>query len=134
MTEMQKALLVWLSVMVLLVFLLLAPAFAGSLWFIETQTVLAASATFTGSTHDTGPAAPAYSYFGCSFLTDQAGTAYVDDSVDDTNWHIALTAAIVANTRLDLNSHLRARYVRCREVNGSTLQTANYVVSSFTTD
>lgn len=105
---------------------------AQTLWYTDSVANLAGNATFTGTTRDSGASSPPYSFFGCSFNTDQAGTAFIDDSTDGTTWAVAATAAIVANTRLDLNVRLRVRYIRCRETNGATPQTTNRVVSSFT--
>lgn len=111
----------------------MAAAYAGTTWFTDTTAVLAGSATFTGTTRDSGASPPSFTNFGCTFNADQSGTAFVDTSVDGTNWLVGSTAAIVANTPLDLSVKMRTRYYRCRETNGSTIQTVNRVVSSFTT-
>lgn len=100
-------------------------------YFTDTTTPLGGAATFTGVARDIGGGAPPpYVRFGCLFATDQAGTAFIDSSVDNSTWVVAATAAIVASTPLDLDTPLRTRYVRCRETNGATPQTTNRVVSS----
>lgn len=100
-------------------------------WFVDTTANLGGSATFTGTARDIGGGQPPpYVRFGCLFNTDQGGNGFVDSSIDGVTWTVAATAAIVANTPLDLDAPLRTRYVRCREVNGATPQTTNRVVSS----
>lgn len=102
--------------------------------FAETTASLASAATFTGTTRDLGSAtAITYPTFGCQFNADQAGTAYIDNSTDGTTWVQAASQAVTASftTPVDLNVPIRARYNRCRLVNGATAQTAFRVVSSY---
>lgn len=126
----------WFIILLILVAVVLSttPLWAGALWFTESTTPLGVSATFTGSTHDSGATPPAYSYFGCTVNTDHVGTLDVDVSPDGTTWTVAATAAIVASTPLDLTVRLRTRYQRCRLVNGAVAQTILLLASAYTTD
>lgn len=100
--------------------------------FSETVTPLAGNATFTGGTHDLGTTGPiVYSTFGCGFNADQTGTGSVEDSTDGTTWLVAGSAALSANVRLDVKVPIRARYNRCKLVNGVTIQGSFRAVSSF---
>jgi hypothetical protein len=108
-----------------------APAKAGVLWFNDTATPLTGAATFTGTTRDLGPGATNWTFFGCQFNADQTGTGSIENSTDAVTWLQAATVAIVANVGVDLNVRARARYYRCKLVNGATPQTVNRVVSSW---
>lgn len=103
----------------------------GTEYYVDSVTPLAANATLTGATHDT-TVFPIFTQFGCSVNADQSGTLFNEDSINGTTWFTASTAAVVAGTRLDLNVPIRARYHRCRLLNGSTLEGSLRVVSSFT--
>lgn len=123
-----------LAAVVLLVVLLVGGiARATETWFSDSVANLGNAGVFTGVTRDTGAGVSQWNYFGCSVITDQAGTLAIEDSTDNVTFATAATAAIVASTRLDLNVRLRTRYIRCKETNGATPQTTNRLVSSFTT-
>jgi hypothetical protein len=96
---------------------------------------LTASATFTGSSRDSGAASGAaqyYAYFNAFFSTDQAGTARIDGSNDNSTWYTVATSALAANTPLILSVPVLTRYHRAVVVNGSTNQTFLWVNSSYT--
>ncbi|WP_298800087.1 hypothetical protein [uncultured Devosia sp.] len=112
------------------------PAYAQQLGqatalYSETATALTGSATYTGSAHDVGPI-PYYDQVGCVFRADQSGTAYLDMSADASAWTVQATASVSANTTTDLNARVRARFWRCRYVNGSTGQGSFAVFASAT--
>jgi hypothetical protein len=128
----QRALLVLFVVFIVISFMWSAqPAKAGVLWFNDTATPLTGAATFTGTTRDLGPGATNWTFFGCQFNADQTGTGSIENSTDAVTWLQAATVAIVANVGVDLNVRARARYYRCKLVNGATPQTVNRVVSSW---
>lgn len=80
-------------------------AFAqDNIFYNETVTNLAASATFTGTSRDTGVAAAAahrYSAFNATVFADQAGTFRIEMSNDNTTWRAeSVDTAVAANTPL----------------------------------
>jgi hypothetical protein len=96
---------------------------------------LTGSATFTGASRDSGYAAATYhqfGYFNAFYLTDQAGTARIDCSNDNSVWYTCATSAIVAATPLILQVPVMTRYERAVVVNGSSAETYLYVNTSFT--
>lgn len=106
-----------------------------TVFFVGSSTALAANATYTGATRDTGVAAGAacpYSYFNAQFYSDQNGTGYVDGSLDGVTWFpltsgIALTGGIPLSVQVAVT----CRYKRQRFLNGGTLQTAFSANCSF---
>jgi hypothetical protein len=96
---------------------------------------LTGSATFTGASRDSGYAAATYhqfGYFNAFYLTDQAGTARIDCSNDNSVWYTCATSAIVAATPLILQVPVMTRYERAVVVNGTSAETYLYVNTSFT--
>jgi hypothetical protein len=107
----------------------------ATVFFNDTTTVLAASATFTGTARDVGVAAGAQTqqtYFNGSFFADQAGTASIEVSNDNTTFRTMATAALAASTPLILTVPIMTRYHRVKLVNGATLQGLSMVNSSYT--
>lgn len=111
-----------------------ATAARNMVFWPETSTPLAASATFNGASRDVGAASPGpvtYAYFSAMIYADQTGTATLERSNDGTNWTPAATAAIVASTPLTLQVPVVARYHRIVVENGGTLQTVLSVNSGY---
>ena len=103
-------------------------------FFNDSTTVLTATATFTGTTRDVGVAAGTATpttYFNGFFFADQAGTASLEVSNDNTIWRTAASSAISISTPLILTVPVMTRYHRVKLVNGATLQGAVMVNSSF---
>jgi hypothetical protein len=101
----------------------------------ETTTNLGISATFTGTARDAGVAANASywaTYFNAFFLANQAGTAYIEGSNDNTTWYTIATAAIAVSVPLTLQVPVMTRYHRVKVVNGAVAQTSFFVNSSYT--
>lgn len=104
-----------------------------AMYWAETSTPLAASATFTGPTRDLGAAVPApYSYVNAAITTDQVGTARIERSNNGTTWVPYAPAPIVADTPLTLQVPVVGRYFRIVVENGGTPQTDLDVNFSFT--
>ena len=91
--------------------------------YADTTTVLAASATYTGTARDVGTT-PLYNKFKGMSLSDQVGTLYIEQSTDNVTWFITKTIAATAGVAAQFNEDVIARYVRVRYVNGATLQTS----------
>ena len=101
----------------------------------ESTTALAASTTFTGTARDAGVAAgtpTANTYFNVFYFADQAGTASIECSNDNTTWRIAATVALAINTPAILSVPVMTRYHRAKLVNGAATQTALMINSSYT--
>jgi hypothetical protein len=85
----------------------------------SSTTALAANASVT-----LGPAdALSYKYINISVFADQAGTLYIDQSPDNTNWDITQSISVSAGVGQAISQEIAARYVRVRYVNGATAQT-----------
>lgn len=59
-----------------------------------------------------------------SVLADQAGTLYIEQSPDNTNWDVVDSYAISANAGIGFSVEKVAEYIRARYVNGGVAQTA----------
>lgn len=108
---------------------------AAGIFFLGTTTPLTGSATYTGATRDVGVAASTahpYAYFNGFFFADQAGTATLECSNDNSAWTTCAASALVAATPLTLSVPVMFRYHRTKLVNGAAAQTALVVNSSFT--
>lgn len=57
-------------------------------------------------------------------FADQAGTLYVEQSADGTNWDLSTSVNITANTGTKFSEELIAPYVRVRYTNGASGQGA----------
>ncbi len=110
----------------------------SSITFDETNTNLAANATFTGASRDVGSASGAnsrYSAFNVVSIADQVGVLRVEMSRDGTTWKRASAdIATAINVPMTLSVPIVSRFYRCVYVNGPTAQagTAFMINSSFT--
>jgi hypothetical protein len=110
----------------------------SSITFDETNTNLAANATFTGASRDVGSASGAnsrYSAFNVVSIADQVGVLRVEMSRDGTTWKRASAdIATAINVPMTLSVPIVSRFYRCVYVNGATAQagTAFMINSSFT--
>ena len=97
---------------------------------------LAASATYTDtSARDSGYAVASYhqfGYFSAFFLTDQAGTASIECSNNNSVFYTCASAPLTAATPLTLQVPVLARYHRAKVVNGATAETYLWVNSGYT--
>lgn len=98
--------------------------------YADSTTNLAASATYTGTSRDSG-ATPAYQVFVARAFADQAGTLYIDDSTDNTTWRAVASVAVTAGECKSLEARVLARYNRVRFVNGAAAQGAFRVTSAY---
>lgn len=107
-----------------------------NVFYNESTTAQAASATLTGTTRDVGVAAAAvhrYSAFNVMAFADVAGTVRIECSNDNTTWRRASAdTAVAANAVVYLSVPVVTRYYRAVYVNGATLQTAFMLNTSFT--
>jgi len=107
-----------------------------NIYFNDSTTAQAASATLTGTSRDVGIAAGSvhrYSAFNASAFADQAGTLRIECSNDNTTWRRATAdTAVTANAVVYLSVPVMTRYYRAVYVNGATLQTAFMLNTSFT--
>lgn len=107
----------------------------GGIFFTGTTTALGSSATYTGTARDVGVAASTaqpYAYFNSFFLADQAGTASIECSNDNSTWYGCASSALTASTPLTLTLPVMFRYYRAKLVNGASAQGSLVVNSSFT--
>ncbi len=103
--------------------------------FTDSTTVLAASATFTG----TGRANSAgqFAFFNTTAFADQAGTLFIDQSLDTGATYQAIASqAVAAGGAANLSVRMcgavgTATLYRVRYVNGATLQATFRLSSSF---
>lgn len=111
-------------------------ASADNVFFNESVTAQAISATVTGIARDVGVAAAAghrYSAFNAQAFADQAGTMRIEVSNDNTTWRpITATVAVAANTPVILSVPIMTRYHRAVFVNGAVAQTVFMLNTSFT--
>ncbi len=84
-----------------------------------TTTALAAGASVTLGSWD----ALNYKYINISVFADQAGTLYIEQSPNNTNWDVSESISVSANVGQAISREIIARYVRVRYVNGATAQT-----------
>lgn len=108
----------------------------NNVFYNESTTAQAASATVTGTSRDVAIAAGTvhrYSAFNASAFADQAGTLRIECSNDNTTWRRATAdTAVAANAVVYLSVPVMTRYYRVIYVNGATAQTAFMLNSSFT--
>jgi hypothetical protein len=89
-------------------------------WAILTTTPLDANASFTSSSFDLS--SYEWRHFIATVYADQAGTLYVEQSPDGTNWDISESLSVSAGVGASLEVVIKSRYVRVRYVNGATAQ------------
>lgn len=58
-----------------------------------------------------------------SVLSDQAGTLYIEQTQDGTNYDVSVSIAVAANTGVSFSEEVVAPGCRARYVNGATAQT-----------
>jgi hypothetical protein len=108
----------------------------SNIFYNDSVTAQAASATLTGTTRDVGIAAGAvcpFAAFNATAFADQAGTLRIEMSTDNVTWRRATAdTAVAANAVVTLSVPVVTRYYRVVYVNGATLQTAFMLNSSFT--
>ena len=88
--------------------------------FEATTTPLLTSGVFTSGTLITDT----YDRAVGSVFADQAGTLYVEQSFDGTNWDISKSISVTASAGQAFSEELVAPYFRARYVNGGTDQGA----------
>lgn len=107
-----------------------------NVFYNDSTTAQAASATVTGTARDVGVAAAAvhrYSAFNAMAFADVAGTMRIEISNDNTTWRRATAdTAVAANTAVILSIPVMTRYHRVVYVNGAAAQTAFMLNTSFT--
>lgn len=104
---------------------------------VASTVALAANGTVSG-TYFSGVGADgtfpyAFAYFTCSAFADQAGTLFVESSLDNATFfprNGAVGTAVAANSSVDVKVPLSANVMRCRYVNGSTAQTKFFLASN----
>ena len=105
--------------------------------FTDSQTALAASGAFTGTSHATGVAQGSpgiYSYFGVNVTSDQAGTLFVEGSIDNTTFYAengTAGTALTAGATQTVKVPITMPYQRVRFTNGGTAQTKFSLTSAF---
>lgn len=113
---------------------LVAPV--NNMFFNESVTAQAASATVTGTSRDAGAAvsvAHRYSAFNATAFADVAGALRIEMSNDGTTWRRATTdTAVAANTPVFLSVPVTTRFHRAVYVNGAAAQTAFMLNTSYT--
>jgi hypothetical protein len=104
--------------------------------YVDSTTALVASATYTGTTRATSTARYA-SFFTASAYADQAGTLFIDFSLDSgATWQAVNSVAVAAASTQTLSTRVvgfasTASY-RVRFVNGATAQAVFRIGSAFT--
>lgn len=104
--------------------------------YTDSQTALAASATYTGTGRSTG--STQYCFFNACAYADQAGTLFIDQSTDTgTTYQPILSQAVAAGGSANLSVRLAGALgtgvlYRVRYVNGATAQTVFRLSSSYT--
>jgi len=109
----------------------------ATIGYTDSTTALGAGATFTGTSRAASSFAP-FSYFNASVYADQAGTLYIDQSLDTgATFQAVGSVAVSAGTTGQLSEKLTgimgaATLYRVRFVNGATAQTVFRIASSAT--
>lgn len=85
----------------------------------NTTSVLGGSATYTGTLFSTGGNARITG----TVFADVAGTLYIDQSSDGTNYDIITTVAVSAGVGTSFSIEVFSPNARVRYVNGATIQT-----------
>jgi hypothetical protein len=106
-----------------------------NLYYNDSVTPQAASATLTGTARDVGyvqASASRYTKFNAFALADQAGTLRIEVSNDNVTWRRAtVDTAVAANVPAFLQVPVCTRYHRVVYVNGGTIQTLFMLNSSY---
>lgn len=64
-------------------------------------------------------------------FADQAGTLFIEQSMDGVNWDISTSYSVVANDGKGFKEDVFGPYVRVRFLNGATPQTAFRLTARF---
>lgn len=108
----------------------------SNIFWNDSVTAQAASATVTGATRDVGVAVATvhrYSSFNASAFADAAGTLRVECSTNNVTWQrAAADVAVAANAVQTIIVPIMARYYRAVYINGAAAQTAFMLNTSFT--
>lgn len=99
--------------------------------FVHSQTALAASATFTGVTLNTG-SQNAYLNHKATVYADQAGTLQLQQSTNGSTWRTTKSVAVSAGTVVTVVDDLVYQYCRVVYVNGTTAQASFELVGTLT--
>jgi hypothetical protein len=100
---------------------------------IENNTTpLGISAVYTGASFDTMADGVNFTWLTGIVRADVAGTLFIEQSSDGTNWFGLDTISIVANANQKINVDILLRYVRILISNGAVAQT-NLKLYAFTT-
>ncbi|HET9629997.1 MAG TPA: hypothetical protein VFP14_11000, partial [Novosphingobium sp.] len=104
--------------------------------FTDSTTALAASATFTGTGRATTTSSQ-YAYFHAVAYADQAGTLFIDQSLDSgTSYQPVISQAVTASTAAQLTAKITGAFAattlyRVRYVNGAAAQATFRLSSAF---
>ena len=85
----------------------------------STTTALAANASWTSASEEVLN----FGRITGTVFADVAGTIYVEQSPDNTNWDVVDSWSVTANTGMGFSVELVGRYVRVRFLNSATAQT-----------
>lgn len=103
---------------------------SASQQFQDTATPLGSGATFVGSAHINNNGA----FYTADFFSDQAGTAFVEKSVNGSTW-IAVNGtagtALAAGASLNIKVPVTAPQYRVRFTNGATPEGTLSITSAF---
>lgn len=109
---------------------------ADNIFWNESVTAQAISATVTGTARDTGVAvgsAHRYAAFNAFAFADQAGTLRIEVSTDNVTWRRASAdQAVAAGAALYLSVPVTARWHRAVYINGAVAQTQFMLNTSYT--
>ena len=118
-------------------------AAAPGIWYDDSSTILAASATFTGTSRDISGASSSTAIVSAnsyakevrvSAESDQSGTLWIEASRDGTNWRRAKSVATAAVTGggqyAEIVHRPSWRYMRVGFTNGASAQ-ARFAIGSF---
>jgi len=108
------------------------------LGYIDSTTALAAGASWPGTTRTPSSSNPFYNYFNASVFADQAGTLYIERTINTgASWElatpgVAVAAGVPASASVRMTGlQTSATSYRVRFVNGATAQTVFRLSSSF---
>jgi hypothetical protein len=95
-------------------------------------TALGISASYTGASFDTMADGINYTWLTGMTTSNQAGTLYIQQSDDGTNWYTLDSIATTANNNFPFSVDVRLRYIRLMYTNGATAQTS-FKLSAYVT-
>lgn len=108
----------------------------ANIYYNETTTAQAASATYTGTARDVAIIAGSvnpFAKFNAVAFADQAGTLRIEMSNDNATWRRATAdTAVAAGSTVYLTVPVTTRYHRAVYINGATLQGAFMLNTSYT--